>query len=73
MNGEILVTPGVPCFLNSKLLEERNGWYRQAVNVNEVSTDNIFHIGRCSSDGNLTREWVKYSIDLMLHEIRVYT
>ena len=45
-----------PCLLDASTIEKRNEWYKQGVKANEAPTDNIFHVGRCSSDGNLTRE-----------------
>lgn len=45
-----------PCFLDPDTTEKNNGWYEKGVNAREVPADNILHVGRCSSDGNLARE-----------------
>lgn len=45
-----------PCFLDASMVEKKNDWYKQGVRTTDVSIDSTFHVGRCSSDGNLTRE-----------------
>jgi len=44
-----------PCFHKTTTFTSNNGWYERGVDMKGVQSNNRFEVGRCSSDGGISR------------------